>query len=207
MANSTSAATQDEGVDSVNAIILPIFAAFAIICLYMPMCDFFRKRNFAMCSMIIAVTVLNLYAFINSLIWRNDDFDTWWSGAGLCDIEVNTRYMMSTVLLTSMTCFTKNLADVFDSENTAFMQSSAMKRRKLAIDIVFCWGVAVLQIAMHYVVATSRYGIQPVWGCSDDLDHSWPFFVFYWMPFPIFNLLSACYACKSLTSFPITVLT
>jgi pheromone a factor receptor len=196
MANSTSTTTSDEGVNSVNAIVLPIFAGFAIIGLYMPMYDFFRKRNFAMCSMIIAVTVLNFYAMVNSLIWRNDDFDTWFGGEGLCDIEVNSRYMMTTVLLTSMTCFTKNLADVFDSKNTAFMQTTAMKRRKVAIDIVFCWGMAVLQIALHYVVATGRYAIQPIWGCDDDLDHSWPFLVFYWLPFPIFNFFSGYYACK-----------
>ncbi|TVY64335.1 Pheromone a factor receptor, partial [Lachnellula suecica] len=194
MDNSTSTNTQDGSFDSVNAVVFPIFAALSIFIIYIPMNDFFRKRNFAMCSMITAVTLMNFYCLVNAAIWHNDDFNTWWTGEGLCDIEVNTRYMMSVALATSMACFTKNLADVFNPDSYSFVQTTSMKRRKLAIDILFCWGVPVLQIALHYVASTGRYDISPVWGCADNFDSSWPFVVFYLLPFPVFSLLSGYYA-------------
>ncbi|TVY34542.1 Pheromone a factor receptor [Lachnellula subtilissima] len=198
MDNTTTTDTPATGVDQANAIVFPIFAALAILIVYMPACDFYRKRNFAMCSMIAAVTIMNLYCFVNAIIWRNDDFDTWWDGQGLCDIEVNTRYQLSVVLMTSMACFTKNLADVFNQDSYSFMESSATKRRKLIIDILFVWGVPVFQVAIHYVVTSGRYNIIPIWGCEDSLDFSWPFLAFYWIPNPIFTLLSGYYAVRML---------
>ncbi|TVY39097.1 Pheromone a factor receptor [Lachnellula occidentalis] len=198
MDNTTTTDTPATGFNQANAIVFPIFAALAIVIIYMPACDFFRKRNFAMCSMIAAVTLMNLYCFINAIIWRNDDFDTWWDGQGLCDIEVNTRYQLSVVLMTSMACFIKSLADVFNQDSYSFMDSSATKRRKLIVDIFFVWGVPVFQVAIHYIATSGRYNILPIWGCADSLDYSWPFLVFYWIPNPIFCLLSGYYAIRML---------
>lgn len=76
-----------------------------------------------------------------------------------------------------------------------------MKRRKLIYDILFCWGVPVFQVGIHYVVSVGRYSIEPIWGCADGLDNSWPFIVFYYIPNPIFTLLSGYYAGKSLAYF------
>ncbi|RDL39384.1 uncharacterized protein BP5553_03724 [Venustampulla echinocandica] len=177
-----------------NAIALPIFAALSIVAMILPLRDFYRKGNFAACSMIVAVTILNFYTLVNAILWPDDDWEHWWKGEGLCDLEVNTRAMMTTAMYCSMSCFTRNLAGVFNTDNHSFFHSSAMKRRKLMIDIIYCWFLPVLQIALVYTISLGRYSIFPVYGCYNGVDHSWPFVVFYLIPGPIFTLFTAYYA-------------
>lgn len=180
----------------VNAIVMPIFNAVAMIIVYLPMRDFYRKGNFAACSMIVAITMLNLYQFINAIIWQNDDQSTWFSGVGLCDVEVYSRYMFTTALLTTMACFIKNLADVFNTKKHTFVTTSGMKRKKLIIDILFCWLLPGMQVCVHYTITLGRYSIFPVYGCYDEMDNSWPYIVVYLIWGPILTLVSAFYAGK-----------
>lgn len=175
----------------VNAIVMPIFNGLAMLIVYLPMRDFYRKGNFAACSMIFAITMLNLYQFINAIIWQNDNQSTWFSGVGLCDIEVYSRYMFTTALLTTMACFIKNLADVFNTEEHSFAATSTMRSKKLFIDILFCWLLPVSQSIVHYFITLGRFGVFPVYGCYDEMDNSWPYIVVYLIWGPIFTLFAA----------------
>jgi pheromone a factor receptor len=183
-------------VNHPNAIIMPIFIAIAIVVIYLPARDFYAKRNFAACSMIGSVTILNLYQFLNTIIWNSDDTMDWYSGVGLCDLEVNSRYMLTTSLVTSIFCFVKNLAGVFRTD--ALYLTPSMKRKRLIIDVLICWLVPFLQVAFHYLVSLGRFSIFPIYGCYDEFDGSWPYVVGYVMWFPIFTFLTLVYSGKSL---------
>jgi hypothetical protein len=185
----------NDTVNRANAIIMPIFIAIAMAVVYLPARDFYAKRNFAACSMTASVTLLNLYQFLNAIIWNSDDTTDWFSGAGLCDIEVNSRYMLSTALMTSIFCFVKNLAGVFDTGGLYL--TSGMKRKRLIIDVLICWLLPFLQVALHYLVSVGRFSIFPIFGCYDELDGSWPYVVGYLMWFPIFIFLTLAYSGKS----------
>ncbi|CAG8955967.1 hypothetical protein HYFRA_00008821 [Hymenoscyphus fraxineus] len=177
----------------VNAIVMPIFNALGIVVLYLPMRDFYRKGNFAACSMIAATVMLNLYQFLDAVIWQNDDPSTWFSGVGLCDIQGYSRYMFTTALLTTIACFIKNLADVFNTDNHVVAITSAMKRKKLIVDILFCWLLPVVQVIVHYMITLGRFAVFPVYGCYDEMDNSWPYIVVYLIWGPIFTLVAAFY--------------
>jgi pheromone a factor receptor len=194
-ANSTGVFVDpDYIVNRANAIVMPIFIAIAMIVVYLPARDFYAKRNFAACSMIASVTLLNLYQFLNALIWNSSDTTHWYTGVGLCDIEVNSRYMLSTALMTSIFCFVKNLAGVFRTDGLYL--TSGMKQKRLIIDILICWLLPFLQVAFRYFVSLGRFSVFPIFGCYDELDGSWPYIVGYVMWFPIFTFLTLVYSGK-----------
>ncbi|KAL2074949.1 hypothetical protein VTL71DRAFT_8729 [Oculimacula yallundae] len=182
----------------INAIALPIFAFLALLITYLPLRSFYRVKNIAACSIMFVLIVINLMALINGIIWPTDDWTTWWSGYGLCDVEVLIRYPITMALATSLCCLSKGLADALDTEHAVFNQSVKMRRRKMVFDVLFCWGVPVMQMALHYTVQAGRYMVVPVWGCTDQLDNSWPVLLVIIVWCPIFALLNVYYAALML---------
>jgi len=186
----------DVVADPANAIALPLFAALALLITYLPLRSFYRVKNIAACSMMVVIIIINLIVLINGIIWPSDDWTKWWMGYGLCDIEVILRFPITMALATSLCCLTKGLADALDTKHAVFNPSRAQRRRKVVGDILFCWGVPVMMMALHYVVQAGRYMIIPVWGCADQLDNSWPMLVIIIMWCPIFTVLNVYYAGK-----------
>lgn len=184
-----------------NAVALPLFAALALLITYLPLRSFYRVKNIAACSMMVVIIIINLMVLINGIIWPSDDWTKWWIGYGLCDVEVVLRFPITMALATSLCCLTKGLADALDTEHAVFNPSKAQRRRKVVGDVLFCWGVPVMMMALHYVVQAGRYMIIPVWGCADQLDNSWPMLVIIIMWCPIFTVLNVYYAGKLLFPF------
>ncbi|PVH82248.1 fungal pheromone STE3G-protein-coupled receptor, partial [Cadophora sp. DSE1049] len=183
----------DEVANPGNAIALPLFAALALLITYLPLRSFYRVKNIAACSMMAVIIIINLMALINGILWPSDDWTKWWMGYGLCDIEVILRFPITMALATSLCCLTKGLADALDTEHAVFNPSKAQRRRKVIGDVMFCWFVPVMMMALHYIVQAGRYMIIPVWGCADQLDNSWPMLVIIIMWCPMFTLLNVYY--------------
>lgn len=183
--------------DPINAITLPIFALIGIIITYFPAVSFWKYRNVAALSLVAISGYLNLTTAINAFIWPNDDWSTWYPGYGICDVEVVLRFPVTTAFATALCCLSKNLAEALDTENAVINTTKAMKRRKMWIDIAFCWGIPFLQAALHILVTTGRYSINPVFGCSDGFDNSWPTIVIELLWCPVFLLLNIYFASKS----------
>ncbi|PBP19916.1 pheromone receptor a [Diplocarpon rosae] len=180
--------------DAANAIALPIFSVLGLLITYLPLRSFYRVKNIAACSIIFVVNVVNLMTLINTLIWPSDDWTTWWLGYGVCDVEVLLRFPITLALITSLCCLSKGLADALDTEHAVFNQTKAQRRRKVIADVLFCWAVPVMQMALHYVVQAGRYMIAPVFGCADQQDNSWPMLVIFSIWGPLFILLNVYYA-------------
>lgn len=180
--------------DPINAVMLPTFAFLAIVVTYLPLSAFYSMNVFAPCMIVIVLDLTNFMSFINAIIWPNDNWDSWWAGYGLCDIEGTLRYPVTLAFACALCCFSKSMAEALDIDKASLYQSLAMKRRKLLSDALFCCAAPVLQLALHYVVQSGRYGIVPVFGCADQIDNSWPTIVILVLPAPIFTLLNTYYA-------------
>jgi len=194
--NMEAPSTPVEVANPVNAIVLPIFALIGIIITYFPFISFWKYRNVAALSLVAIAGYLNLTTAINAFIWPNDDFSTWYPGYGICDIETELRYPVTTAFATALCCLSKNLAEALDTENAIINITRAMKRRKMWIDVAFCWGIPFMQAALHILVSMGRYSINPVFGCSDFFDNSWPTIVIILIWCPIFLALNIYYAGK-----------
>lgn len=191
---------------SAEAILLPIFAFLAILLLIVPFIWHWRLRNIGACSLILYINLANFFTFINAIIWPAENFDSWWNGAGLCDIEVKLRWPCVTGLACATLCITRNLANVLDVDRAEVMPTKASKRRKVAIDLAICFTIPVLQIALHYIIQVNRYNITVIGGCHESYDNSWPTIVIMYIWPPLFSLINCYYAGMSYPCQPSDIL-
>lgn len=183
-----------------NAIALPFFALVGLLITYLPLRSFWSHRNVPLISIVIGNGIYNLWSFLNPIIWPNDNQALWWPGYGLCDIQALLSYPVGIALAASLCALSRRLAGALDTENASIHQTKASRRRKTITDVVFCWGIPVLQLALHYVIQSGRYQIYPVYGCADVLDNSWPTIVIIMIWLPFFTFLNMYYAGKFLYS-------
>ena len=179
---------------SAHAIILPIFASFAITLLLVPFIWHWRLKNVGACSLIFYLSLANFITFINAIIWPTENFDSWWNGAILCDIIAKIRYPCVTGLACATLCITRNLANVLDVERAEVSQTNASRRRKIYIDLGICFTVPIMQMLLHYIIQYNRYYITAIGGCVPSYDNSWPTIVIMYMWPLIFCLINCYYA-------------
>jgi pheromone a factor receptor len=191
-----SFSSPSETANPINAVALPIFCIIAILITYLPFRSFKRLRNFPACNIIIVSDIVNIFSGLNAIIWPNDDWSTWWPGYGLCDVEAILKFPLTLGLATSLCRLTQDIASALDVDNAQFNTTAGMKRRKLVLDVVFCWGPPLFEICLHYTVQNGRYAVAPVFGCGDQLDNSWPVILIYSMWIPLIMILNLYYAGK-----------
>lgn len=187
---------------SVQAILLPIFSLLAIILLTVPFIWHWRLRNIGSCSLIFYISLANFFTFINAIIWPTENFDSWWNGAGLCDIEAKLKWPCVTGLACATLCITRSLANVLDIDRAEVLQTRASKRKKAVVDFAICFTIPVLQIALHYIIQVNRYYIMAIGGCAPSFDNSWPTIVIMYIWPLIFCLINCYYAGVSLLRSP-----
>lgn len=183
--------------DRINGIFLPMFAFLGILVVYLPFRSFWQHRNVPAISIVFVTIILNLFTFINAILWPTDDFSTWPSGRGLCDFQGLLRFPITFALAFSLCAMAKGLADCLDTDNPRVCQTAATKRRKIIVDTLFCWAVPVHQLVLHYVVQNGRYEISPVFGCMDMVDNSWPTVLIIDIWAPIITVATLYYAGMS----------
>lgn len=182
------------------AIALPILAIITLIIDIPPLVWHIRNRNLAASSLVIWVMLPNLFSFINPLIWPTDDTATWWSGVGLCDVEVKMYVALGFGFIGSLLCIMRNLAKVLDTERALLSESRAQRRRKILIDCLFCLGGPVYGMIAHYVVQYNRYYIFAIAGCNPSIMNSWvAIFLFSIWP-PILSLVVVYHSGRLLSS-------
>lgn len=179
---------------SANAVALAVSSPVVVLLNIVPLLLVFRVRNVAGCMLILTILVINLITLTNVLIWPNDNWDRWYNGVGLCDVQVYLRTALYTLIASSLCSITRSLARALDTNNATLHESIAQRRRRWTLDLLFCCGIPVLQIALRYVVAASRFAIYPVYGCFTFFDASWPTMVIMYIWPLLFGLLNCYYA-------------
>lgn len=179
-----------------TAVALPILAFPAWILCIPPMVWHFLQRNIAAGSLILWMSFLNFFTFINALIWPRDNVNDWWEGGVLCDIQARIQ-VGAVVALTSCTALiARRLAKVMDTRNITVSKSRNSNIKEKALEIVCCWVYPFVMMAVYYVVQPARYFIFGISGCVAAFDTSWPSIVLVWMWGPITTFVAAYYAGK-----------
>ena len=156
------------------AIALPVLAIITLIIDVPPLAWHIRNRNLAASSLVSWVLLSNLMNAINAFIWPTDNVLAWWSGYGLCDIEIKLMIAATFGVVGSLACIMRNLARVLDTKRTVLSVSRAERRRQVVIDCLFCFGGPLYSMAIHYIVQPNRYYIFAISGCTTSYDNSWP---------------------------------
>lgn len=157
-----------------------------------PLIWHFKHRNFAPVVLISFMSLMNLQNVINALIWHDNDFETWFSGVGLCDVEVKLTVASATALPAATLCILKKLANVMDTRNVIVSPTQAQQRRALMLEAGLCIGIPVLSIISHFICQPVRYAILEVAGCTPAGSETWPTIFLLLLP-PILLTTAAVY--------------
>lgn len=199
MNNSTTIGPVDHAI-SANAIALPLFSILSVLIAIVPFKAHCVHKNVGLCGLIMVLATFNIFHFINAVLWPTDDFNSWWAGHGWCDILVKLQDPLLTAEATTTCCVTLNLARAVNIDNP-ISQTITSRRRRILLDVLFCFGLPLFQILLHYFIQPSRYAIGTIFGCENTLDNSWPTIVIMEIWRPIFALLNMYFACKYFSVF------
>ena len=178
------------------AIIFPILSIFGLVLILPQFYLHLRNKNVGFASLIFSLVIMNLFSFINALIWPRDDMENWWYGYGLCDIEVRIMVGAWIGLPTALVVITSDLAKILDTERLLVSTSYAGKRRKFVLDMTLCFGIPILFMILYYAVQSERYYIFGITGCQPAIDNSWVGIVLIFLWPALFSLIFGYNSCK-----------
>lgn len=150
-------------------------------------------RNLAASCLIGYMMISDAFYALNALIWSHGDVNSWWDGAGLCDIEVKIQIATQIALPGTLFCIFYTLADVMNTDRATLVPTRAERLRKQALEVTFCFVIPLVAMALHFICQPFRYGILGVTGCAQSFDESWVSFVLVYGWPPVICLLAAVY--------------
>lgn len=151
------------------------------------------SRPWATLFLIGWIMVINLLGFMDSLIWRNEDPDTWWDGKIYCDIDSRIRDMVVIGIPGATIGICRFLGDATNPNPSQTDLRLGRMRRNL-IDLFLSVLLPLMIVAVNYTFQTARYHIVGVQGCSGWIDYSWPSVLFYPIWCPVLSIIAAIYA-------------
>jgi pheromone a factor receptor len=183
-----------------SAILLAIFSFLLMLLILPPMVWHLRNRNIGATSLVAWTAILLLFSFINSILWPNDNISTWYTGIGLCDIEVKIQIASEVARPASLACILRALAAVLDTDRATLVKTKAQRRRNCLIDLSWCLGFPLLQMLFHYIVQTSRYFVYGISGCVPSTGTSLVTVFLIGLPPLIWIQLDSYYAGKNVAT-------
>ncbi|KAI0857412.1 pheromone A receptor-domain-containing protein [Xylaria cubensis] len=175
-----------------NLVSRVILAFASILVSWVPFRLLVRNGEFAAVVFIVDVATINLITIVNSVIWHDDDWSTWWDGAGLCDIEVYLIAPLQTIYAASIFTIMYHLAQQVKVTGAARGRSERTRRNLIQAAIIF--PVPLVQLIFTWFDLAQRYIIGTLIGCSAVYDASWPKILVYDAPPAVFALLAVPYA-------------
>ncbi|KAE8148587.1 pheromone A receptor-domain-containing protein [Aspergillus avenaceus] len=177
------------------AVVIPFLSMLSMFLSIVPLVLHWNNRNLPATTLIVWFYFLNLFNIINAFIWPNDDMDTWWSGAGLCDVEVKIMVASYVGVPGCLLCIFRNLAYVLDTRRATLVPTKRQRWWNIGMDALFCVIVPVLAMITHIVYQASRYILGGISGCINSYDESWMSLVLAWI-WPLIICLIGGYYCS-----------
>lgn len=174
-----------------KAAYLAIFGALSCFITIPPLIIQIQNRNMALSTLIAIVFTQNFIHLLNALIWHSPDPSTWWDGRIVCDIEIRLLVGLQVATPGASLCIFRNLSHVFHP--SMCLPTESQKRWTKIIEVLLCVVVPLLRIAALYVVQCRRYYIFGVYGCTWDVDSSWPSYVLNLLWPPIISVVALLY--------------
>lgn len=179
------------------AVALPILSFISIALCSSPLILHAKNRNVPATALICWSVLLNIFNIINSLIWPNDNVDSWWDGKGLCDIEIKIMVASYVAVPGCLVGMFRALAMVMDTSRATWVPSKIQRWRNMAMDLLFCVVVPIIAMITHIVWQKSRYLLYSISGPVINLDESWVSLVLGYIWPLIICLIAGYYCCKS----------
>ena len=174
------------------AIAVPTLSFFTLVIDAPSFAWHIKNRNLAASCLVFWVMLNNLFNFIDSIIWHNDNIATWWHGEVYCDIQVKLFLASQLGLTGSAASVMRSLAIALNTERMVLRASTAQRHRKLALDLLLCFGLPLYMIVIHYIIQPSRYYIIAIAGCTPSFQSTWPAFLLAYI-WPLLSCLLAGY--------------
>lgn len=163
-----------------------------IVCL-VPLRLLYRNGEFAAVVFILNVMAFNIETVVMSLLWRNNDLESWWPGYGLCDVDAYFHNAGQALYATCMLAIMRNL-----SHQVGLLRANPLtvkeRRRRNLIQALFMFPLPILQLAMTWPITTQRYAVGTLVGCTWVPHTSWPNLVFFILPPVVVAFATAVYA-------------
>ncbi|KAI1644520.1 pheromone A receptor-domain-containing protein [Daldinia loculata] len=201
MAFATTAASDQDGsaaVDwnhtpnigiQVNLVLRVLFAIIGTGLCWPPLRTLWRYGDLPGVTLIIVVAIMNFFTVLNAMIWSNDNWDDWWDGKGLCDLQVYLSTPMKTIYAATILVTVYELSKKFNVRRAIQLHSREDRYRELKQALVI-FAVPFIQLVMTYFTISQRYKVGTLIGCIAEYDNSWPKIIFFDVPNPIFVVLS-----------------
>ncbi|KAK7949728.1 pheromone A receptor-domain-containing protein [Apiospora saccharicola] len=176
-----------------NLVCRVLFAIIGTLLCWVPFRLLWRNGEFAAIVFIVGVVINNVFTVINSLLWRNDYWGSWWDGQGWCDLQVWLAAPLGTIYAAAIFAIMRHLAQQVGMMRVTTLSPQEKRRRNL-IQAIIIFPVPLVQLAFTWFDLGQRYIIGTLVGCSATYDNSWPKILVYIIPPVIFALGSVPYA-------------
>lgn len=95
---------------TLNVVLRCILNLGAALACWVPMRLFHRNGELAGAVMVIATAIMNFYYGVDSLIWPNNDVQTWFKGYSWCDIQLVLWIPLETLNAAAICAVMQNIA-------------------------------------------------------------------------------------------------
>lgn len=177
-----------------QAVVIPLLSLISLLIGIVPLFLHAKNRNYPASCLICWFSILNLFNIINAFIWPHDNIETWWSGVGLCDVEVKLMTASYVAVPGTLVCIFRGLSCVLDTRSATVVPSRQQRWRSRFMLILFCAVVPVIAMITNIVYQARRYYLFGIAGCVNNYDQSFMSFVLAWI-WPLVICLIAAWYC------------
>ncbi|TEB23050.1 STE3-domain-containing protein [Coprinellus micaceus] len=156
---------------------LPIGAFISAALVLVPLPWHWRARNITTLSMIAWLFIFNFTYGVNAIIWAGN---VRLRGTIWCDIVTKLQIGGNIALPACCLALCINLESIASLRNAH--TTPASKRRKLFLELGFCWILPMIYMVLHYVVQGHRYDIVEDFGCRPTTYNSVASIFLIWVP-------------------------
>ncbi|KAJ7768128.1 putative fungal pheromone GPCR, STE3-type [Mycena maculata] len=175
---------------------LPIGAFIASFIVLIPLPWHWRARNVPTLSLIAWLFISNMIYAIDAVIWAgNIDVvaEVW------CDIATKLQVGSTMGLPTCCLCLCIHLERIASVRQVR--TTPEQKRRRMIFDLLMCWGLPCITMALHYVVQGHRFDIVEDLGCRAAIYVSIASIFLVWLPPIVVVILTLGFASAALYHF------
>lgn len=195
----TGALPLPDSVNYANKPVMMLFCLVAVVLSIYPVRYCKETRNWSALNMLCINNLLCTSYIINACLWGSENFETWFRGYGICDIEAAFKYPLTTALACSLARFIFDLSKAFTPNAIAMLPDhlqNAERWRQFLWAQFACFGYPIVQLAFYSIVTTARYSIAPVVGCLPQFDNDFVWLVLYVIPILLLEIIACFYLCK-----------
>ncbi|KAF7320617.1 Pheromone receptor Rcb2 B44 [Mycena chlorophos] len=175
---------------------LPIGAFLAALLVLVPLPWHWRARNVPTLSIIAWLFISNIVLAVNSIVWAGNfeiRAEVW------CDIATKIHIGATMALPACCLCLCIHLERIASVRQV--QTTPEQKRRRRVFDILLCWGLPCLTMALHYIVQGHRFDIVEDFGCKPAVYVSVPAILVLYVPILIVILATLLFASAALYHF------